>query len=310
MTSDRLAMIGGITAAIIFLVGVSIFMLLREVRVRENRARVMQSVLGQSGNAPLTGIIKYLHSLGERLRRVYSPQSLDHLRGVVQAAGYNPHRVLPVLLGIKVVMMILFPVMAAIAASFIDLVQIRLVVVGVGVIVGVMGLDLALGFARRRFVADVSRGTPDTLDLLVVCSEAGMGLESALDRVSKEMQHSNRAMASVLASLLDDLRVLPDRREAFVTLGTRTGVEGLQRFGTMLGQSLQYGTPLSQALRAVATELRRDRINKLEEKAVKLPAMLIFPLIFFIMPSLYIVLLGPAFMRLYDSLSLFTGGLP
>ena len=70
----------------------------------------------------------------------------------------------------------------------------------------------------------------------------------------------------------------------------------------MLGQSLQYGTPLSHALRAVAVELRRERMNKLEEKAVRLPALLVFPMIFFIMPSLYIVLLGTSFLRLYDSL--------
>ena len=79
----------------------------------------------------------------------------------------------------------------------------------------------------------------------------------------------------------------------------------MRRFGTMLGQSLQYGTPLGDALRAIADELRRDRMNKLEEKAVKLPAKLIFPLIFFIMPSLYIVLLGTSFMRLYDALGSF-----
>jgi tight adherence protein C len=116
------------------------------------------------------------------------------------------------------------------------------------------------------------------------------------------MRHSNRAMASVLAALLDDFRVLPDRREALANLGSRSGVEGLKRFATMLSQSLHYGTPMNNALRAVADELRRDRMNKLEEKAVKLPAQLIFPLIFLIMPSLYVVLLGPSFMQLYDSL--------
>jgi tight adherence protein C len=78
----------------------------------------------------------------------------------------------------------------------------------------------------------------------------------------------------------------------------------------MLGQSLQYGIPLSHALRAVAAELRRERMNKLEENAVKLPAKLIFPLILFIMPSLYIVLLGASFMRLYDALGAFTSTLP
>jgi tight adherence protein C len=175
-------------------------------------------------------------------------------------------------------------------------------IISFGGMAGVMGPEVILAFVRRRFVSDLRRGTPDALDLLVVCSEAGMALESALERVSQEMRMSNRAMASVLAGLLDDLRVLPDRREAFTNLGTRSGLDGLKRVGTMLSQSLQYGTPLSRALRAVAEELRRERMNRLEENAVKLPAQLIFPLILFIMPSLYIVLLGPSFMKLYDAL--------
>ena len=131
-----------------------------------------------------------------------------------------------------------------------------------------------------------------------------MGLESALERVSHEMQRSNPVTSNVLTNFLNDLRILT-RRDAFANLNARSGGEGMRRFGTMLGQSLQYGTPLGDALRAVADELRRDRMNKLEEKAVKLPAKLIFPLIFFIMPSLYIVLLGTSFIRLYDALGSF-----
>jgi tight adherence protein C len=124
------------------------------------------------------------------------------------------------------------------------------------------------------------------------------------------MALSNRPMAVALSTLLDDLRVLPDRREAFTNFGARSGVEGLRRMATMLGQSLQYGTPLSNALRAVAGELRRQRMSDLEAKAVKLPALLIFPMVFFIMPSLYIVLLGTSFLRLYDTLGQFTTHLP
>jgi tight adherence protein C len=293
---------------IIALVGASAIVLLREAKSRDIGAGVVSAVYGESQSAPLAGVTKYLYALGERVRGYYSAQNIEYLRNLIQAAGYNPHRVLPILLGVKVAVMILLPLIAvALASFFAGSIQMRLAIVGIGVIVGVLGPELALSFMRRKFATQLQRGTPDALDLLVVCSEAGMGLESALERVSEEMITSNPAMARVLTNLLDDLRVLPDRREAFTNLGNRTGVDGLRRFGTMLGQSLYYGTPLGQALRAVATELRRDRMNKLEEQAVKLPAMLIFPLIFFIMPSLYIVLLGPSFMRLYDSLKFFTG---
>jgi tight adherence protein C len=189
-----------------------------------------------------------------------------------------------------------------IAPSFL----IKIAVVAFGMFLAVLGPESILKFIRGRFQKALIRGTPDALDLLVVCSEAGMGLESALERVAQEMKETNGPMASILFSLLDDLRVLPGRREAFANLGVRSGVDGLRRMGTMLSQSMQHGTAVGSVLRAVAEELRRDRMNRLEEKAIKLPAKLIFPLIFFIMPSMYIVLLGPSFMGLSRTLSALT----
>src|SRR5262249_15973814 len=146
----------------------------------------------------------------------------------------------------------------------------------VGAVIGIMAPRLILSVLRRRFNAAIRRGTPDMIDLLVVCSEAGMGLESALERVAQEMNRSNPAMARAIYGLVDDRRVLPNRREAFEKLASTT--DGLRRFGTMISQSLQYGTPLSQALRAIATELRRDTIIKLEERAHKLGAKLTIPM--------------------------------
>jgi tight adherence protein C len=129
-----------------------------------------------------------------------------------------------------------------------------------------------------------------------------MGLESALEQVSNETRRSSPAISSALSILLDELRVLPDRREAFANFGRRSGVDSLRRLSTILGQTLQYGTPLGQALRSVAQDLRRERLVQMEERAVKLPVKLIFPLILFILPSLFIVLAGSAFIRLFDTL--------
>ena len=298
-------------AGIALLVGLSVHLVLREVGRRNLENRVVQAVgRGEVLAPPHAWLVDALQAVGEQFRRFYSPRDLDHVRSVILASGFNPHRVLPLLLGGKFVLMVLIPALAvAWATLLVDSVGLRFIVIGAGVVVGIMGPEFVLGMMRRRFVAALERGTPDALDLLVICSEAGMGLESALERVAKEMQPSNRAIASILSSLLDDLRVLPNQRDAFINLGTRSGVDGLRRVGAMLSQSLRYGTPLSGALRAVATELRQERSNKLEEKAVKLPAKLIFPMIFFIMPSLYIVLLGPSFLPLYDSLKVITGGL-
>jgi tight adherence protein C len=154
---------------------------------------------------------------------------------------------------------------------------------------------------RRRFNAAIRRGTPDMIDLLVVCSEAGMGLESALERVAEEINRSNPAMARVLSGLLDDLRLLPNRRDAFEKLASTS--EGLRRFGTMISQSMQYGTPLGQALRAIATEFRRETITKLEEKAHKLGAKLIIPMVLFMLPAMFVVLGASSFLHLAHTFS-------
>ena len=147
------------------------------------------------------------------------------------------------------------------------------------------------------------RGTPDAIDLLVVCSESGMGLESGLARVAQEMQETNPAIARVMTGLLDDLRILPSRSDAFEKLGATS--DGLRRFGIMVGQSLQYGTPVGQALRSIAVDLRRERITKLEERAHKLGAKLTIPMVLFLLPAMFVILGGSPILHLVRSFASF-----
>jgi tight adherence protein C len=123
-----------------------------------------------------------------------------------------------------------------------------------------------------------------------------------LHRVARELSRANPAMSKVINGLLDDLQVLPNRRDAFVNLGARSNSEGLRRFGTMVNQSLQYGTPLNDTLRAVADELRRDRLVKLEERAHKLSAKLILPMVIFMLPAMFVILAGSPFLHLMESM--------
>lgn len=134
-----------------------------------------------------------------------------------------------------------------------------------------------------------------------------MGLESALQRVAQEMGRSNPSINRVLNGLLDDLRVMPDRRDAFANLTLRSTSEGLRRFGTMVNQSQHYGTPLNHTLRAVADELRRDRITKLEERAHKLGAKLIIPMVIFMLPAMFVILAGSPFLHLLASMKAIGG---
>lgn len=288
------------------LITASAVLLWREVRLSKQELRAAWATQQNHPMHPqlMARVDNLLRFVGERLWRLYSPGNLEQMRSVIRAAGLNPHRMLPLFLGGKAILMVALPAISfGIAFTFATSMQVRVPIIGLGIILGILGPEWPMGILRRRFTAAVERGTPDALDLLVICSESGMGLESALTRVSQEMQHSNTAMASVLSGFLDDLRVMPNPKDAFTNLGVRSGTEGMRRFGTMLSQSVQYGTSLGNALRAVSQELRRDRMIKLEERAVKLPAKLIFPLILFILPCLWIVLVGPAFLHMADALS-------
>src|SRR5262249_55058158 len=159
---------------------------------------------------PSRNMIGWLVSIGQRYRRFYAEENLDQLRTILQASGLNHHRTLPIWIGVKAVSTILFPVLAFLTAQvlgkpFSGVMSYTLI----GVVIGIMGPRLFLSLLKRRFDAAIRLGTPDMIDLLVVCSEAGMGLESGLLRVAEEMKETNPAMGRVLNGLLDDLRILP-----------------------------------------------------------------------------------------------------
>lgn len=273
-------------------------LVIREVHLRALDTRVSNAVLGiPDRSSSSQNLISWLSSIGARYKRFYAEENLEQLRTVIQSAGFNHYQTLPIWIGVKAVSMFLFPFAAFLAAQLLgkplsDVMIFTLI----GVVVGIMGPRLILFFMKRRFDTAVRLGTPDTIDLLVVCSEAGMGLEGGLERVADEMKETNPAMAQVLRGLLDDLRILPSRGEAFEKLGAKS--DGLRRFGTVIGQSLQYGTPLGQALRGIAVDLRRERITKLEERAHKLGAKLTIPMVLFMLPAMFVILGASPFLHL------------
>ena len=273
-------------------------LIIREIHIRALNTRVSNAVLGiPERSTHSQDMIGWFSSIGMRYRRFYAEENLEQLRTILQSSGLNHHRMLPIWIGVKTVSTFLLPLVAFLAAQLSGSpLTDTLIFTLVGVVIGIMGPRLLLSVLKRRFDAAIRLGTPDTIDLLVVCSEAGMGLESALERVAEEMNETNPAMARVLYSLLDDLRILPNRSEAFEKLGLTS--DGLRRFGTIVSQSLQYGTPLSQALRSIAADLRQERITKLEERAHKLGAKLTIPMVLFLLPAMFIIMGGSPLLHL------------
>ena len=148
---------------------------------------------------------------------------------------------------------------------------------------------------RRR--ESIIRAFPDALDLLLICVESGMSVEAAFTRVASEIGVQSVELAEEFGLTTAELSYLPDRRLAFENLAKRCGDSGVKAIATALNQAEKYGTPLGQALRVCATENREQRFSLAEKKAAALPAKLTVPMIIFFLPCLFVVIMGPAVMK-------------
>jgi tight adherence protein C len=148
----------------------------------------------------------------------------------------------------------------------------------------------------------MQKGLPDGLDLMVICAEAGLSLDASLNRVAREIGPAHPELADELGLTSVELGFLPERSKALDNLARRTGLSSIRGLVNTLTQTEKYGTPLSNSLRVLSTEFRNERMLKAEAKAARLPAILTVPMIVFIMPALFVVLLGTAIIRTIDGL--------
>ena len=162
-----------------------------------------------------------------------------------------------------------------------------------------------LGSRTRRRKHEIQLALPDALDALVVCVEAGLGLNAALVRVSEEIRHISTLLGEELAMVNLEIRAGTPREEAMHNLAERTGVEDMRSLVTMLIQTERFGTSIAQALRVHSDTLRTKRRQRAEEAAAKTAIKMLFPLVFLIFPAMFTVLLGPAFMQISDAFKAF-----
>ncbi len=149
----------------------------------------------------------------------------------------------------------------------------------------------------------VRKGLPDALDLLVICAEAGLTVDAAFNRVAKELGRAYPELGDEFALTAIELSFLTERRQAFENLAYRVNLDAVKGVTTTMVQTERYGTPLASALRVLSAEFRNDRMMRAEEKAARLPAIMTVPLILFILPVLFIVILGPAACSISDAFS-------
>ena len=148
----------------------------------------------------------------------------------------------------------------------------------------------------------IRKGLPDALDLLVICAEAGLTVDAAFNRVAKELGHAYPELGDEFQLTAIELGFLTDRKLAFENLAMRVDLEAVKGVVTTMIQTEKYGTPLASALRVLSAEFRNERMMRAEEKAARLPAIMTVPLILFILPVLFVVILGPAACSISDTL--------
>ncbi len=167
-------------------------------------------------------------------------------------------------------------------------------------VIGFYGPNLYVENIAQKRRVKIMQAFPDALDLLLICVEAGMSIEAAIQKVSQEIGGSSIELAEELSLLVAELSYLPERRMAYEGLAKRTNHPGVKSVATAMIQAEKYGTPLGTALRVMAKENREMRLSAAEKKAAALPAQLTVPMILFFLPVLFVAILGPAIIKVQD----------
>jgi tight adherence protein C len=220
-------------------------------------------------------------------------------------AGLRSNKAPLVYYVIKSLVTLVIPLLSAFfLASFTDkeLQSIALIVVLIAA-VGYYTPDLIIKFLSKRRAAEIQQNLPDLLDLLVVCVESGLGIDSAINRVSREMARSSQVVAEEFYMTGLEMRAGAGRIEALKNLAVRVNLDDLTSLVTMLVQADKFGTSLGESLRIQSEVMRVKKSQRAEELAAKIPVKLLFPLIFFIFPALLMVLIGPAILQMKSAFS-------
>lgn len=175
------------------------------------------------------------------------------------------------------------------------------------VVAGAFGGKLFVENQREKRKAILSKTFPEALDLLLICVESGLGIDAALGRVCKEVKTSHPVIAEEFDRTRIEMNVMNDRMQALQNLSNRTEIPSIRALVSSLMQAERFGTGLVDTIRTIAEEQRTERMLRAEEKAARLPALVTIPLIFFILPSLFMIILGPVFIKISQQGGIFGG---
>ena len=213
-------------------------------------------------------------------------------------AGYRNQEVAVILIALRAILPIVVGgfafVMLYMVEIYPDWQMKRVGALALVIFLAYKGPELFLKNKATKRTDAIRKGLPDALDLLVICAEAGLTVDAAFNRVAKELGRAYPELGDEFALTAIELSFLNERKKAFDNLAFRVNLEAVKGVVTTMVQTERYGTPLASALRVLSAEFRNERMMRAEEKAARLPAIMTVPLIMFILPVLFIVILGPA----------------
>ena len=245
-----------------------------------------------------------LTSVAHRLRILQTSQ-ISNVASRLEPAGFRTRNAIIIYLLIKFVApvftMLLGITLLYTITSYISSLGFVIIISVVFISFFAPNLFISNTIARRQ--QKIQQSLPDSLDLLVICAEAGLTLDAALHRVVNELADSAPEIADELAVTSVELSFLPERRIALQNLARRVNLPTVRGVVTTLIQAERYGTPLAHSLRVLSAEFREQRMLRAEEKAGRLPAILTIPMIIFILPALFVILIGPALINILNQVN-------
>lgn len=242
----------------------------------------------QKSNNP---IVNFLHQIQFR-----GTEEQDKIKKQFSQAGWRAENALIIYIVVKILAIFPPAIGAYIYAKYFTEWSVLIQVAAVlgAALVGSIAVDKVLEGAIKSRQEKIQRAFPDALDLMVICTEAGLSLNATMQRVAREVGPVSPELGYELAITSIELNMLPDRKTALQNFSNRLDIPAFKGIISTLIQSEQYGTPIAQTMRVISEEFRAERILKAEEKAARLPVLLTLPLALFILPCIFIVILGPA----------------
>jgi len=289
---------------LLFAAGLSFAGVKLYVKPKEAIERVAGTGMSVHNTAPVHPSLLF-HELVRRLGTIVpaSPKDVTVMQRRLIRAGYRNPNALKILYGAKAICGVLLPVFAAVMVLNSSATQSnKFGAILVAVAVGFFGPNEYIRMMAKRRQKQIQRGLANSLDLMVVCVESGLGLDQAIMQVAKELEHAHPEISEELAIVNLELKAGKRRAEALRNLADRTAVEDLKKLVAVLIQADRFGTGVAQSLRAHSDYMRVQSRQVAEEKAAKLGVKLVFPIFFCILPSLFVVTVGPVVMKIMREL--------